>query len=34
MVGCEFSDPLRQYFSIYRAVSQGEGARGEKDIGE
>ena len=25
-----FSDPLRQYFSLYRAVSQREGERGEK----
>ena len=28
-VGCclGFNDPLRQYFSLYRAVSQGEGGR-------
>ena len=25
-----FSGPLRQYFSLYRAVSQREGERGEK----
>ena len=31
LVGCfGFSGPLRQYFSLYRAVSQGEGERGEK----
>ena len=24
------NDPLRQYFSLYRAVSQREGERGEK----
>ena len=30
-VGClGFSGPLRQYFSLYRAVSQREGGRGEK----
>ena len=29
--GCfGFNDPLRQYFSLYRAVSQREGERGEK----
>ena len=31
LVGCfGFNDPLRQYFSLYRAVSQREGERGEK----
>ena len=25
-----FSGPLKQYFSLYRAVSQGEGERGER----
>ena len=25
-----FNGPLRQYFSLYRAVSQKEGDRGEK----
>ena len=31
LVSCfEFNDPLRQYFSLYRAVSQREGERGEK----
>ena len=31
VVGClGFNDPLRQYFSLYRAVSQREGERGEK----
>ena len=31
LVGCfGFNGPLRQYFSLYRAVSQREGARGEK----
>ena len=31
LVGCfRFSCPLRQYFSLYRAVSQREGERGEK----
>ena len=31
LVGCfEFNGPLRQYFSLYRAVSQREGERGEK----
>ena len=36
MVGCfGFSGPLRQYFSLYRAVSQREGEREErKDRGE
>ena len=30
LVGCfGFNGPLRQYFSLYRAVSQREGARGE-----
>ena len=29
--GCfGFNGPLRQYFSLYRAVSQREGERGEK----
>ena len=32
LVGCfGFNGPLRQYFSLYRAVSQREGERGEKD---
>ena len=31
LVGCfRFNGPLRQYFSLYRAVSQREGERGEK----
>ena len=31
LVGCfGFIGPLRQYFSLYRAVSQREGERGEK----
>ena len=31
VVGCfGFNGPLRQYFSLYRAVSQREGERGEK----
>ena len=31
IVGCfGFNGPLRQYFSLYRAVSQREGERGEK----
>ena len=31
LVGCvEFNGPLRQYFSLYRAVSQREGDRVEK----
>ena len=30
-VGCfGFNDPLRQYFSLYRTVSQREGERKEK----
>ena len=29
-----FNGPLRQYFSLYWAVSQREGERGEKDRGE
>ena len=29
-----FSGPLRQYFSLYRAVSQREGERGDKNRGE
>ena len=31
MDGClGFNGPLRQYFSLYRAVSQREGERGER----
>ena len=31
MVGCLwFNGPLRQYFSLYRAVSQREGEKGER----
>ena len=31
LVGCfGFNGPLRQYFSLYRAVSQREGERGEE----
>ena len=31
LVGCfRFNSPLRQYFSLYRAISQREGERGEK----
>ena len=31
LVGCSgFNGPLRQYFSLYRAVSQREGERKEK----
>ena len=31
LAGCfGFNGPLRQYFSLYRAVSQREGERGEK----
>ena len=31
LVGClGFNGPLRQYFSLYRAVSQRKGERGEK----
>ena len=30
LVGFGFNGPLRQYFSLYRAVSQREGERGEK----
>ena len=31
LLGCfGFNSPLRQYFSLYRAVSQREGERGEK----
>ena len=30
LVGLGFNGPLRQYFSVYRAVSQREGERGEK----
>ena len=31
LVGCSrFNGPLRQYFSLYRAVSQREGEREEK----
>ena len=29
LVGFGFNSPLRQYFSLYRAVSQREGERGE-----
>ena len=33
LVGCVgFNGPLRQYFSLYRAVSQREGEREEKGI--
>ena len=32
LVGCfGFNGPLRQYFSLYRAVSQRVGERGEKE---
>ena len=35
LVGClGFNGPLRQYFSLYRSVSQREGERGEKRIDE
>ena len=35
LVGClGFNGPLRQYFSLYRAVSQREGELGEKRIDE
>ena len=30
LVVLESNGPLRQYFSLYRAVSQREGERGEK----
>ena len=30
LVGFGFNGPLRQYFSLYRAVSQKEGERGER----
>ena len=30
LVGFGFNGPLRQYFSLYRAVSQREGERGQK----
>ena len=30
LVDLGFNGPLRQYFSLYRAVSQREGGRGEK----
>ena len=31
LVGCfGFNGPLRQYFSLYQAVSQREGERGER----
>ena len=30
LVGFGFNGPLRQYFSLYQAVSQREGERGEK----
>ena len=32
--GFGFNGPLKQYFSLYRAVSQKEEERGEKSIGE
>ena len=31
LVGFGFNGPLRQYFSLYRAVSQREGERGKKE---
>ena len=31
LVGLGLNGPLRQYFSLYRAVSQREGERGKKD---
>ena len=34
LVGFGFNGPLRQYFSLYRAVSQREGERGKKGIDE
>ena len=35
LVGCfGFNGPLRQYFSLYRTVSQREGEREEKRIDE
>ena len=35
LVGCfGLNGPLRQYFSLYRAVSQKEGERKEKKIDE
>ena len=30
LVGLGFNGPLRQYFSLYQAVSQREGERGKK----
>ena len=30
LVGLGFNGPLRQYFSLYRAVSKREGERGKK----
>ena len=30
LVGLGFNGPLRQYFCLYRAVSQREGERGKK----
>ena len=30
LVGFGFNGPLRQYFSLYRAVSEREGERGKK----
>ena len=30
LIGFGFNGPLRQYFSLYRAVSQREGERGKK----
>ena len=33
LVGCfGYNGPLRQYFSLYRAVSQREGERGERIV--
>ena len=35
LVGCfGFNGPLRQYFSLYRTISQREGEKGEKRIDE
>ena len=31
LVGFGFNGPLRQYFSLYRAVSQREGEKGKED---
>ena len=30
LVGLGFNGPLRQYFSLYQAISQREGERGKK----